>query len=140
MVNKTDYGVVVVKKMKSYFKMKKLLILFLLIPSLSWGKEVALNCERAEEALSGINETFVFDLNKKTVENILSDGSTVNSSSILNITDSLIKFEKIGYSTKGIGGLNRYTLDLIISQRFNDEGKKINNNIFYECEIIKKQL
>jgi hypothetical protein len=139
MVNKTDYGVVVVKKMKSYFKMKKLLILFLLIPSLSWGKEVALNCERAEEALSGINETFVFDLNKKTVENVLSDGS-LKSSSILNVTDSLIQFEALGYTTQGKGGLNRYTLELIISDRVDNEGRKIKQKIYYQCEIIKKQL
>ena len=119
--------------------MKKLLILFLLIPSLSWGKEVALNCERAEKALSGINETFVFDLNKKTVENILSDGS-LKSSSILNVTDTLIQFEALGYTTKGKGGLNRYTLELIVSDRVDNEGKKINHNIYYQCVIIKKQL
>ena len=123
--------------------MKTLLILLLLIPSLSWGKEVALKCDRAEERFSesGINETFIFDLKKKTLENILSDGATVRNTSIIEITNSLIKFKKEGYYTYGIGGLNRYTLELTVTDRYNDEDKSINTNIYYQCVLLsKKQL
>ena len=123
--------------------MKTLIALLLLIPSLSWGKVVALNCERAEESLSGLNisETYILDLNKKTVENILSDGSTVKNTSIIEITDSLIKFKNEGWNTYGISGLNRYSLELIITDRYDDEGKSISNDIYYQCEILgEKQL
>ena len=123
--------------------MKILLALLLLIPSLSWGKVVALNCERSEDSLSelNINETYIFDLNQKTVENILSDGSTVKNTHIIETTNSLIKFKNEGWNTYGIGGLNRYSLELIITDRYNDEGKSINNNIYYQCEILgEKQL
>ncbi len=118
--------------------MKTLLALLLLIPSLSWGKEVALKCDRAEEYLSesGINETYILNLKKKTVENILSDGSTVRNTSIIEITNSLIKFKKEGYSSYGIGGLNRYTLELTVSDRYNDEDESINTDIYYQCEIL----
>ena len=121
--------------------MKTLLALLLLIPSLSWGKVVALNCDRAEEYLAdNISETYVLDLNKKTVENVLSDGSTVRNTSIIEITNSLIKFKAEGWSTYGIGGLNRYSLELIITDRYNEEGESISTDIFYQCEILEKQF
>ena len=121
--------------------MKTLLFIILCIPSLIWGKEVALKCDRAEEYLADtISETYIFNLNEKTVENILSDGSTVKNTSIIEITNSLIRFKNEGWSTYGLGGLNRYTLELIITDRYDDEGKSISTNIYYQCEILSEKL
>ena len=121
--------------------MKKLLVILLLIPSLSWAKVVALDCQRSDPYISEkINETYILDLKRKTVENILSDGSTIRNTSILEITNSLIKFKAEGWSTYGVGGLNRYSLELKITDRYDNDGNKMSMDIFYQCKILEKQF
>jgi len=126
--------------------MKFILALLLLIPSLSWGNEIVYNCEMLSEnkgafSETGIYETYIFDLEKKTLENIFSDGLTVKYSDIISISDEFIKFNSLGWYTGGIGELNKNNLKITISERFAlDNGERIYNFIYYQCELLTNKI
>lgn len=121
--------------------MKTLLVLLLLIPSLSVaGKELALSCEHESSSLGTMTEIFIFDLDKRHVTKIFEfENIVTNPYPIIEITNSLIKFEDIGLVAEGIGSLNRYNLDLVIKERVREDGEKL-INLYYQCAIIKKQF